>query len=116
MQYVTEKEQRTAGIQIAQENGLPRTKKAVASKCWKTIMRTLADEVGIPQAVQILRDAKNPEWACYFAREVSCLTEAQVTALFEIVRDAKNPELACYFARNVSSLTEVQRAQLQVSA
>jgi len=105
-------DERSRVIKIAETAGLPRTQACIA-RCYADIMRTLVEEAGTERAIALLVEAKDPEWAYWFACNVPGLTEAQTSALIALLVEAKDLAWARPFACDVKGLTEAQKRQLR---
>ncbi|MFH1451014.1 MAG: hypothetical protein ABIF89_00165 [bacterium] len=107
-------EERALGIRIARKAGLNKTAEVIENnKCYEEIFKTLYNEAGEERSLELIRKAKDPCWAYYFAYGVSGISDATKESLAQVVIEAKDPCWAYYFARNISDISEDTRKKLK---
>ena len=73
---MTEREERVLGIRIAKKEGLEETARAIKdNQCYRVIFNTLVREAGKGRSLELIRKAKDPYWAYWFAWDVSGISE-----------------------------------------
>ena len=106
-------EERALGIRIARKAGLNKTAEVIENnKCFEEIFKTLYNEAGEGRSLELIRKAKDPCWAYYFAWDVSGISDATKESLAQVVIEAKDPRLAHRFAFYVSGISKGTKESL----